>query len=94
MKEMTIYQYLKDFPYKLVYIKSPNKEMIKMSVENIELDNIKSFSSIKTYVDIIEDAVTLHFLYNKTNNESIKQYIKRSKNWKDEANLVIEVINE
>lgn len=70
-------------------INNPNSKVQAMAIQNINDPFIANTFMIYGF-DKINDPLVLLNLYKKTNDSRIK----KSKHWKDDANLIIEVINE
>lgn len=77
-------------PELIRYFTKPDSKMQQIAASNVKKENI--FYTIAYYV--IDDTMALNILYNKTQDIVIKEIIKRNPNFKNDANIIIEVINE
>lgn len=74
----------------LLFISNPSRMIQIESINNIK-DHYRFFEDC---FDKITDPVALSHLFKKTKDSYYKKLIKESKFWKDEANLIIEVMNK
>lgn len=80
-------------PNLICYVNEPNKQLQNTAIENLNTSQSQK-TFIHLYLDKIQNPMILLKLYNKTQSTSLKNIIIKSPFWKDDANLILEVINE
>lgn len=84
---------IKKDPKLIMYIKDPTKNEQNEFINKINPDSNTELL-INVCLEKITNPICLIKLYNKTNSSILKDKIKQSTNWKNDANLILEVIND
>lgn len=89
---VVIVEAIKKDPFVIRYIQNPTIEMQRVAIQYIKEIDLIRFTNVFTHK--ITDSISLCLLHSRLPDSELKNRIKKLPNWKDDANLILEVINE